>query len=390
MSRILRHVKISSLKSCFFVLVLFGGIAATSLADSEVAGVSSDRRTERLIAAAHSLQAREDYAAYCAGCHGDQGEGAGGIVDFGAPSAAATLNRQQMIEAVSHAHNERAAAAWLGALNAKQTEGVVDFIREAFMAPPIIEDTNRGKTIYAKTCSVCHGERGDGASWARHSLFPPPIDFTSSEAQAMSRLEMINAAYYGLEGTAMMPFSSQFSRDEIAAVVDYVRTNFTGLDDNGHVGDAHAGQTKIVNATGAVAGADTAGIVDMAAPFENALVGDYVRGRTLYLSNCAECHGAAGDGNGRRAYFIQPRPMNFTSDHARHELNRPHLFAAIAGGVVGREMPAWSKVLNEQQIADIAEYALAAFIQPELGAASETGSSGPQWAPEDPGAAKKN
>ena len=44
--------------------------------------------------------------------------------------------------------------------------------------------------------------------------------------------------------------------------------------------------------------------------------------------------------------------------------NRPRLFAAITGGKNGTVMPAWGKVLSEQQIADVAEFVFQAFIQP--------------------------
>jgi len=39
------------------------------------------------------------------------------------------------------------------------------------------------------------------------------------------------------------------------------------------------------------------------------------------------------------------------------------LFAAVANGRNGSEMPAWNKVLDDQQIADVAEYVFQAFIQ---------------------------
>ena len=42
-----------------------------------------------------------------------------------------------------------------------------------------------------------------------------------------------------------------------------------------------------------------------------------------------------------------------------------NLYKAIAEGTRGTEMPAWDKVLNPQEIADVAEYVYAAFIRPE-------------------------
>jgi mono/diheme cytochrome c family protein len=80
--------------------------------------------------------------------------------------------------------------------------------------------------------------------------------------------------------------------------------------------------------------------------------------------NCTACHGEDGDGNGPRAYFIFPKPRNFLHPASRARLDRPTLYTAIQKGVAGREMPAWGKVLTNQQIADVTEYVFQTFIRP--------------------------
>jgi mono/diheme cytochrome c family protein len=80
------------------------------------------------------------------------------------------------------------------------------------------------------------------------------------------------------------------------------------------------------------------------------------------MQNCTACHGADGKGNGPRAYFIYPRPRNFHHPASKARFNRPELFNAIKKGVIGREMPAWEKVMSDQQIADITEYVFQTFI----------------------------
>jgi mono/diheme cytochrome c family protein len=45
-------------------------------------------------------------------------------------------------------------------------------------------------------------------------------------------------------------------------------------------------------------------------------------------------------------------------------LNRPALFTFISQGKLATEMPAWSKVLTDQEIADVAEYTFRAYIEP--------------------------
>lgn len=80
------------------------------------------------------------------------------------------------------------------------------------------------------------------------------------------------------------------------------------------------------------------------------------------MRNCFTCHGVQGDGNGPRAYFITPPPRNFLLDTSRQKLNRPVLFEAITNGRLGTNMPAWGKVLDNQEIANIAEFVFQNFI----------------------------
>jgi len=80
------------------------------------------------------------------------------------------------------------------------------------------------------------------------------------------------------------------------------------------------------------------------------------------MQNCTACHGVDGKGDGPRAYFIYPRPRNFQHPASKARFNRPELFTAIKKGVIGREMPAWEKVMSDQQIADITEYMFQRFI----------------------------
>ena len=103
--------------------------------------------------------------------------------------------------------------------------------------------------------------------------------------------------------------------------------------------------------------------VKMDAPLPLNLQGDVKAGFGLYTANCATCHGDVGDGRGPRAYFINPKPRNFTHTASRAVLNRPALFQAVSKGRLYSEMPAWDKVLSDQQIADVAEYVFQQFIQ---------------------------
>lgn len=198
------------------------------------------------------------------------------------------------------------------------------------------DEKNRGEQIFKFTCSVCHGEKGSGAVWGK--LNPPARNFTSAESAAkLTRERMINSVTYGRTGTAMQPFTSQLSTSDIEAVVDYVRKTF------------------IANAS----------IADMSQPLPKVLKGDRIKGSSLFQLNCSACHGQSGNGGGPRAYFISPKPRNFLLPESRRWLNRPTLFRVISQGSQGTEMPSWNKVLNDQEIADIAEFVFQRFTRPK-------------------------
>jgi len=109
---------------------------------------------------------------------------------------------------------------------------------------------------------------------------------------------------------------------------------------------------------------DKVATIDMSLPLPRGLKGDAERAAVFFMQNCATCHGTSGDGEGPRAYFINPPPRNFLLPSSRQRLNRPTLFEAISNGRLGSEMPAWNKVLNEQEIADLAEFVFQTFISP--------------------------
>jgi cytochrome c oxidase cbb3-type subunit III len=108
-------------------------------------------------------------------------------------------------------------------------------------------------------------------------------------------------------------------------------------------------------------------VADMSLPMPLGLKGDPDKGKIFFMGNCFTCHGVDGDGNGPRAYFITPPPRDFLLETSRQRLNRPVLFEAITNGRLGTNMPAWGKVLNNQEIADVAEFVFQNFISAPQG-----------------------
>jgi mono/diheme cytochrome c family protein len=318
------------------------------------------------------------YHNYCSVCHGDKGDGRSRAraslnpppKNFTDPALASALPRERMLHVVANGQPGTAMVGWKTQLDARQIETVVDYIRATFMRPvaghdvPADAGLERGRAVYARTCSVCHGDKGNGASWAAANMRQPPRDFTNPEARSqLSRERMILSVTNGRADTPMPGFGRQLSKQDIDSVVDYIRSAFMGTDGAGISGTYAHGRPEAPHGTAAH---DRP--ADMKAPLPKGLVGNAERGGRFYKANCATCHGVSGDGRGPRAYFINPKPRNFLHAASRAELNRPELFEHISDGVLGTEMPAWDKVLSAQEIADVSEYVFRAFIQPKAGA----------------------
>ncbi len=312
----------------------------------------SSSPNSQLLTGAQALEMRQVYLSQCATCHGERGQGGESGVDFTSAPSVASLSRKQMTTALKKRHNGRLE----GDLSKLQVESVTDFIREYLMLPAPFADASAGRRIYSEGCSVCHGERGDGASWAQNSLFPAPLAFSDADPELLTREDMIAAVTFGKPDTAMMPFATQFTPEEIAATVDYIRLAF--MSEQPKLTDAavspEVGKVEPSPSQKSTTTSEKSAIISG---------GNKFVGGALYRINCVQCHGEKGDGQGRRAYFMVKKPADFTTAAFRMRMNRERLYTAIARGVVGSPMPAWDTVLPPEKIADLAAYMNDTFIE---------------------------
>ncbi|MBI5897942.1 MAG: c-type cytochrome [Rhodocyclales bacterium] len=307
------------------------------------------------------------YHNYCSVCHGDRGDGRSRARNSLVPpprdfTTAGELTREAMITIITHGKPGTAMVGWKTQLSTAEIESLTDYIRKTFMIVALDPKLQRGKSLYTQNCIACHGTQGQGSNLPIGGSVPAR-DLASPQARAeLNRERMINSVTVGRPGTAMAGFGGRLPAADIEAVVDYVRaaimvpqTDISGT--NAHAGRAAPPGSKPVPAASA-AGAD------MAQPMPNSLKGNSAAGERFYLANCATCHGAKGDGKGPRAYFINPKPRNFLDPAFTTGFNRPAIYAATAMGRQGSEMPAWSKVLSDQEIANVAEFVFQRFVQP--------------------------
>jgi len=178
---------------------------------------------------------------------------------------------------------------------------------EEQIAPPQPPSPQRGAAIFQENCASCHGSRGDGQGPDSARLDPKPANFTDP---AFMRGETPNDFFHvitlGKRGSAMPAWGDVFSLQERWDVLSYVW------------GRAH----------------DTAQLAE---------------GQGIYLSQCAGCHGSAGDGKGPYASNLLTPAPSFTQPAVLGRRTDTELFDAVRDGVAGTAMPAFRNLGDDQR-----------------------------------------
>lgn len=85
---------------------------------------------------------------------------------------------------------------------------------EAPSAPP---DAHRGKALYAEHCANCHGQDGHADTDQARSLTPHPASFHDPKVcDPLTPLRAASTVRFGINGTAMVPFSTLSDADRWA------------------------------------------------------------------------------------------------------------------------------------------------------------------------------
>lgn len=105
------------------------------------------------------------------------------------------------------------------------------------------------------------------------------------------------------------------------------------------------------------------GVVFLAAAIGSARIQAQPRGKAVYDAHCVECHGAEGKGDGPAAFFLVPRPRDFTT--AKYKIRSTEtgsiptdddVIRSIRQGLYATAMPAWDRILSDAEIRDVVEY----------------------------------
>jgi len=78
---------------------------------------------------------------------------------------------------------------------------------------------------------------------------------------------------------------------------------------------------------------------DLISPLNSSEPSVITRGRAVYLTYCAQCHGYEYDGNGTVGQSFQPLPTDLRSSQVQSKVNG-ELFKSVSYGVPGGRQPA--------------------------------------------------
>ncbi|HUW25109.1 MAG TPA: ethylbenzene dehydrogenase-related protein [Gallionella sp.] len=223
------------------------------------------------------------------------------------------------------------------------------FMAGSAMAKP--GNADKGKEIYNKRCTWCHGDEGAGDGAAQNRLNPPPRDFTSGNYKIKTSVfdemvpyddDVFRMIRDGMPGTAMPGWKDLLAEQDMWDLVAYIKS-FAGFE---------APPAKQVDyGTQISSSADS---IEM--------------GKKLFEDGdrCVECHGKSGKGSaskrlkgdaGERTW-----PRNLTKPWTFRGSNAPKdIFTRISTGIAGTEMPSFadpgsSKKLSIEERWHVANY----------------------------------
>jgi cbb3-type cytochrome c oxidase subunit III len=212
----------------------------------------------------------------------------------------------------------------------------------------------RGKAVYDKHCTECHGVDGKGDGPGASYVAPRPRDFSSGRYKIRSTEtgsvptddDLVNSVRHGLYGTAMPGWDRILSDADIQDVVAYIKS----------LSPQFATPPKTVSvAEGTPSSPDS-----------------ITRGQQVYEKlQCGKCHGTDGKGTGAVT-------TDFTDDWQQPlpaaDLTQPWTFRGGATsrdvylrfrtGMAGTPMPSFADAASDKEMWDLANYVVALGRKP--------------------------
>ena len=216
-----------------------------------------------------------------------------------------------------------------------------------------------GKKVYNSRCVICHGEKGDGKGlvgvihrveksglvWTIY-----PRDFTSGVFKFRTTPtgclptdeDLVRVIRQGIP-RAGMPGHADLSKEEIRAVVEYIKTFSERWQEEEPCEPIKVSMPKWVGCPDSVA-----------------------KGKEIYKRmKCWECHGMEGRGDGPKADQLKDDwgdkivPFDFTTGALKMGFQPDRLYLAFTTGLDGSGMPSYEDSLTDEERWHLVSYTLA-------------------------------
>ncbi len=188
------------------------------------------------------LEGRKIYLTFCFACHGDTGKGNGPAAPLlPVPPTDHTRNEymarktdRDLFKAISGGgafHGSRYMPSWNKRFLEEEIWDLVAYLRYLHR-PSMQGSAKRGKSLYTRYCTVCHGEtgRGDGPmAEVLGKLGPTPLDFTNKELMTTRSdselfLAIFGGGKSGGKSDYMPRWGGTLSEKEMWDLVAYLRS----------------------------------------------------------------------------------------------------------------------------------------------------------------------
>ncbi len=211
-----------------------------------------------------------------------------------------------------------------------------------------------GRTLYRKACQSCHGVNGDGKGPDASKQSVPPRDFRPGIYKWRSTpwktlptgTDIARAIRQGVPGTPMKAFSKLLSPEQIAALVEYVKSFSPAFQDPARIAAAKPVPLPSARPRPATPESIEAGR------------------KTYERLNCALCHGKEGKGNGYSADLLvddwgnESSPYDLTTGKFRGGASDLDIYRSLVTGLNGTPMRDYAAELSEEE-----RWALVDYIQ---------------------------
>lgn len=225
---------------------------------------------------------------------------------------------------------------------------------------------DRGKNLFARQCSVCHGETGDGQGRFAYLMNPRPRDFrqgkfklATTENLVPAEADLIRTISRGMPGSAMPPWAHLPKSDLVALAkfvrqvhLDAVRSELDRRVEENKASSADA-STELVQRT--QPGPPI--MVPPEPPFDDLR---WFRGRRIYLEACAACHGVDGHPVAENVKFDNEGypvpPRSFVNGIFKGGSESHQLYVRMLKGLPGTPMPGYAGTYSEDELWDLIHY----------------------------------